>query len=133
MKPSRAPAVLALLLAPMAIAAAQGLPVASSRRQQESATRAKLDQVKARIAALAAAQQQTANQRSALDGQIAQASQGLAAATARRAQADAALAATQRDMTVVQGQVAAQQSALARQRAALATLLRAAHPPAGWR
>ncbi len=127
MKPSRAPAVLALLLAPMAVAAAQGLPVASSRRQQESATRAKLDQVKARIAALAAAQQQTANQRSALDGQIAQASQGLAAATARRTQADAALAATQRDMTVVQGQVTAQQSALARQRAALATLLRAAY------
>ncbi len=127
MKLPRAPAVLAFLLAPMAIALAQGPPVPASRRQQESVTQAKLDKVKAQIAALAVAQQQTANQRSALDGQIAQASQGLAAATARRTQADAALAATQLAMTVVQGQVAAQQSALARQRATLATLLQAAY------
>jgi septal ring factor EnvC (AmiA/AmiB activator) len=117
-----------LLLAPLALAVTQNAPPGdAARKQEEAVANARLDQVKQQIAAMAAAQQQTATQRDALDGEIAQASQALAKAATLREQTVAALRASQQKLVALQTVVNAQQAHLARQREALGALLRAAY------
>ncbi|MHB1992132.1 MAG: peptidase M23, partial [Metallibacterium scheffleri] len=110
------------------LAAAPSTPPGDvARKQQEAVTSARLARVRQQIAALASAQQQTAMQRDALDGEIAQASQALAQAATLRAQTAAALLASQQKLVALQVAVGAQQALLTQQREALGALLRAAY------
>lgn len=120
--------LLLLAFAGTGIAAAPSAPPGdAARKQEEAAASARLDQVRQQIAALASAQKQTAMQRDALDGEIAQASQALAKAATLREQTAAALRASQQKLVALQAAVSAQQAHLARQREALGALLRAAY------
>ena len=117
-----------LLFAPLTLAVTQNAPPGdAARKQQEVTANAKLDRVKQQIVALAAAQKQTATQRDVLDGEIAQASQALAKAAARREQAAAALQASEQKLVALQAAVSTQQARLAQRREALGALLRAAY------
>ncbi|WP_168708886.1 murein hydrolase activator EnvC family protein [Metallibacterium scheffleri] len=110
------------------LAAAPSTPPGDvARKQQEAVTSARLARIRQQIAALASAQQQTAMQRDALDGEIAQASQALAQAATLRAQTAAALLASQQKLVALQVAVGAQQALLTQQREALGALLRAAY------
>lgn len=122
----RARALLLASLACAGIAAASSVPDPGNKAAQVDAQQ-KLDAVRATIAALVRQQQATVSERDQLDAALAQQAQQLAAAATAERAAAAALDARRKDQQRLEARRALLQTRLQRQRAALASLLRAAY------
>ena len=119
----------ALLLASLAcagVAAAASAPDPGNKAAQTAAQQ-KLDAVRATIAALVQQQQATVSERDQLDAALAQQAQQLAAAAIAERDAAAALDARRQDQQRLEVRRTLLQAKLQGQRAALASLLRAAY------
>ena len=119
----------ALLLASLAcagVAAAASAPDPGNKAAQAAAQQ-KLDAVRATIAALVQQQQATVSERDQLDAALAQQAQQLAAAAVAERDAAAALDARRQDRQRLEVRRTLLQAKLQGQRAALASLLRAAY------
>ncbi len=119
----------ALLLASLAcagVAAAASAPDPGNKAAQTAAQQ-KLDAVRATIAALVQQQQATVSERDQLDAALAQQAQQLAAAAVAERDAAAALDARRQDQQRLEVRRTLLQAKLQGQRAALASLLRAAY------
>ncbi|HEU0277395.1 MAG TPA: peptidoglycan DD-metalloendopeptidase family protein [Rhodanobacteraceae bacterium] len=107
--------------------AAPPAPASAPTSARATAARSALAGVRARIAAITAAQQTTAAKRQAIDAQLATQAQQLDAAAHAARATDAAIAAQAEALAGLQQRYAELDAGLAKQRAALAALLRAAY------
>ena len=124
--PRRARALLLASLACAGVAAAASAPDPGNKAAQTAAQQ-KLDAVRATIAALVQQQQATVSERDQLDAALAQQAQQLAAAAIAERNAAVALDARREDQQRLEARRALLQAKLDGQRAALASLLRAAY------
>ena len=124
--PRRARALLLASLACAGVAAAASAPDPGNKAAQTAAQQ-KLDAVRATIAALVQQQQATVSERDQLDAALAQQAQQLAAAAVAERDAAAALDARRQDQQRLEVRRTLLQAKLQGQRAALASLLRAAY------